>query len=91
MKKTNPNLKLAVMEVVENQLETNEPPETRLTLKRLTEQDISEEDAKLLIAQAVTVEIYNILKNKEEFNRERFVKNLKHLPKEPCDFPSFLP
>lgn len=83
MEKSNPYLKLAVMEVVENQLETNEPPETRLTLKRLTEQGISEEDAKLLIAQAVTVEIYNILKNKEEFGRERFVKNLKRLPKEP--------
>ncbi len=71
------------MEVVENQLETNEPPETRLTLKRLIEQEISEEDAKLLIAQAVTVEIYKILKNKEEFDSERFVKNLKRLPKEP--------
>jgi len=83
MEKSNPYLKLAVMEVVENQLETNEPPETKLTFKRLTEQGISEEDTKLLIAQAVTVEIYNILKNKEEFDRERFVKNLKRLPKEP--------
>ncbi len=83
MEKSNPHLKLAVMEVVENQLETNEPPETRLTLERLIEQGISEEETKLLIAQAVTVEIYNILKNKEEFDRERFVKNLKRLPKEP--------
>ncbi len=83
MEKSNPYLKLAVMEVVENQLETNDPPETRLTLKRLTEQNISEEDAKLLIAQAVTVEIYNILKNREEFDRERFVKNLRRLPREP--------
>jgi len=83
MEKSNPYLKLAFMEVVENQLETNEPPETRLTLKRLIEQEISEEDAKLLIAQAVTVEIYKILKNKEEFDSERFVKNLKRLPKEP--------
>jgi hypothetical protein len=83
MEKSNPHLKLAVMEIVENQLETNEPPETRLTLERLTEQGISEEETKLLIAQAVTVEIYNILKNKEEFDKERFVKNLKRLPKEP--------
>ena len=83
MEKSNPYLKLAVMEVVENQLKTNDPPETRLTLKRLTEQNISEEDAKLLIAQAVTVEIYNILKNREEFDRERFVKNLRRLPREP--------
>ena len=83
MEKSNPHLKLAVMEIVENQLETNEPPETRLTLERLIEQGISEEDTKLLIAQAVTVEIYNILKNKEEFDRERFVKNLKRLPKKP--------
>lgn len=44
MEKSNPYLKLTVMEVVENQLETNEPPETRLTVKRLTEQGISEED-----------------------------------------------
>lgn len=83
MEKKNLYLNLAVMEVVETQLETNDPPETRQTLQRLMDQGISEENAKISIAQAVSVEIYDILKNKVEFNRERFTRNLKHLPKEP--------
>jgi len=50
MEKLNPYLKLAVMEVVENQLETNEPLETKLTLKRLTEQGISEKNPQIFIS-----------------------------------------
>jgi hypothetical protein len=83
MEKKNLYLNFAVMEAVETQLETNDPPETRQTLQRLMDQGISEEDAKISIAQAVSVEIYDILKNEVEFNRERFTRNLKRLPKEP--------
>ena len=83
MTRTNPYLKMAFMEVVENQIRDNDPPETRETLERLKSEGISEEDAKLYIGQAVCIEVWNILKNKKEFNRDRFVRNLKNLPKEP--------
>jgi hypothetical protein len=83
MKKSNPRLKRVFLEVVENQLEANDPPETRETLKRLTSEGISEDNAKIYIAQAVCVEVYHALKHKQEFNLQRYLKNLKRLPEEP--------
>ncbi len=79
----NPHLRAAFLEVVENQLETNDPPKAREAFNRLVSLGISEEDAKIYIAQAVCVEIYNIHKHKKPSNLKRYVKNLKRLPKEP--------
>ena len=81
--RTNPRLGAAFLEVVENQLRDNNPPETKQTLDRLMKEGYSPEDAKGLIAQAVAVETYVILKKKVPFNRERFVRNLASLPQEP--------
>ncbi len=83
MEKTNPRLKAAFMEVVDNQIRDNDPPETRETLNRLVSEGMTQEDARLLIGQAVCVEVWCILTHKKEFNRERFVRNLKNLPEEP--------
>jgi hypothetical protein len=78
-------MKAVILEVVNNQLESGDPPETRQTFNRLIEQGISEEDAKIFIGQAVTVEIFNIMKYGETFNLERYIKNLTGLPKEPWE------
>jgi len=79
----NPYLKAALLEVVDNQLRADNPPEVKETFNRLVSQGISKEDAKIYIAQAVCVETYNILKHKKPFDLKRYVKNLKHLPDEP--------
>jgi len=79
----NPHLKAAFLQVVENQLEANDPPEAREAFNRLVSRGVSEEDAKIYIAQASCVEMFNILKYKKPFNLKRYVKNLKRLPKEP--------
>lgn len=81
--KKNPHLRAAFLEVVDNQLRDNNPPETKETLERLMAEGYSAEDAKLLIAQAVAVEAYTIMETKAPFNRERFVRNLLALPQEP--------
>ena len=83
MEKSNPRLKATFLEVVENQMRDNDPPETRATLARLKSQGISEEDAMLYIGQAVCVEVWDIMKNKTGFNMQRFVRNLNNLPSEP--------
>jgi len=83
MEDHNPHLKAAFLETVENQLADNDPPETQETLDRLIAQGISKDDSKLYIAQAVCVEIFDILKHEKEFNLDRYLKNLKRLPKEP--------
>lgn len=75
-----PQLKAVYLEVVENQLRDNNPPETRQTLERLRKEGFSEKDAKLLIASAIAAESYYVMKSGTEFNRERFVRNLQQLP-----------
>jgi len=81
--KTNPRLRGAFLEVVDNQLRDNNPPETKETLERLMAEGYSAESAKDLIAQAVAVEAYIVMKTQAPFNRERFVRNLMALPQEP--------
>ncbi len=73
------------MDVVDNQIRNDDPPETRQTFNRLISQGISEEDAKIYIGQAVCVEIWDIMRNRKEFNKERFIRNLKRLPEEPIE------
>jgi hypothetical protein len=83
MEEHNPQLKAAVLEVVDNQLTDNDPPETKETLTRLIKKGMTEEDAKIYIGQAVSIEIFDILKHQNEFNTDRYLKNLKQLPNEP--------
>jgi len=83
MKKSNPKLTAAILQAVNNQLKSGDPPETRQTLNRLIGEGLSNEDAKIYIGQAVAIEIFNILKHREPFNLERFRQNLSRLPQEP--------
>jgi hypothetical protein len=78
--KHNPLLKALFLETVDAQLRNNDPPETRETFDRLRANGIGEKDAKVLIASAVAVETYQIMKSGTPFNHERFVRNLKQLP-----------
>ncbi len=79
----NPRLKAAFLEIVENQLQANDPPESRQTLNRLMAQGISEEDAKIYIAQAVCVEVFGVMKHNKPSDPTRYLRNLQRLPKEP--------
>jgi hypothetical protein len=82
---TNPKLGKMVIEVVRNQIRDNDPPETRQTFERLKAEGHSADEARRLISGAVTVEIFHIMRDHQEFNRERFVWNLSRLPQEPWD------
>ena len=74
-----------ILGVVENQIRDNAPPETRRTLRRLIKEGFSREEAVELIGTVVVHEIYNVLKEKENFDRKRFVAALEQLPKLPYD------
>ncbi|MGH7795482.1 MAG: hypothetical protein ACREQ2_11380 [Candidatus Binatia bacterium] len=54
----NPYLRTALMEVVENQIRNNDPPQTGQTLKRWLAAGHSEKEAKRLIACVVSAEIF---------------------------------
>ncbi len=79
----NRRLEESVLEVVDNQLRSNDPPETRQTFDRLISEGYSEKEAKELIGHVVASEIFVVLKNQEPFNLVRFVDALNKLPKLP--------
>ena len=78
-------LKSAVIEVVENQLSSNDPPETQQTFERLQREGHSEIKAKELIGCVVVSEIFEVLQKREPFDLKRFIKALNDLPKIPGD------
>jgi hypothetical protein len=81
----NENLRNAILEVIDNQVNSNDPAETALTLKRLVNEGHSEFEAKQLIGQALAIELFDVMKRKVPFNEARYIKNLRNLPKEPGD------
>lgn len=83
--KATPVLNAAIMEVVDNQIRSNDPPQTGQTLKRLMAAGHSEMEAKRLIACVVSAEIFDVLKQQQHFNLERFVKALDKLPAMPWE------
>ena len=74
-----------ILEVVQNQIRDNDPPETRQTVERLKGEGYSPDEARRLVSTAVTIELFHIMRDHEEFNRERYIWNLAHLPREPWD------
>jgi len=75
----------AVLNVVDNQLKSGDPPETGATYKRLLAAGISEREAKRLIACVVANEMFEILKSERTFDLDAFVKALNRLPELPWE------
>ncbi len=71
------------LEVVENQLRENQPPETRITLERLTKEAFKERVAKELIATCVATEMYEVISSNMPFDEKRYIENLHRLPELP--------
>jgi len=69
---TNPHLKAAILEVVENQLRENNPPETRQTFERLLATGYSRQEAIEMIGSAVVGEIWAVLKENKPYDAVRF-------------------
>jgi hypothetical protein len=78
-----PAAKAAIMQILDNQLSENTPPETRATYERLKRQGIDEEETRRLLACVIAVEIFDVMKNKESFNLSRFTSRLSTLPETP--------
>ena len=80
---SNPRLRAAVLQVVENQIGSNDPPETKQTLKRLMTEGFSNREAKELIGTVVVAEVWHVMQEGKPFNLERYVKALHSLPEIP--------
>ena len=77
---TNQRLKQAILEVVNNQLRKNDPPETKQTLERLLGQGFSEQEALKLIGYVVASEVFAVLKAERPYDKEKYVAALQALP-----------
>ena len=75
----------AILEVVENQMRDDNPPETRQTFDRLIGQGLSSEEVMRLIGCVVTVEIFEILERGGAFEMARYVAGLRALPSLPWE------
>ena len=73
----------AIVQVVENQINGNNPPETKETLERLMKNGETRENAMRYIASVLSIEIFGALKHQEPYNNKRYLKNLKALPNLP--------
>ncbi len=69
-----------LIEVVENQLVDGNPIKVKETLMRLMMTGTSREDAVAMMACAVAIEIFDVMKNEGEFNLKRYSENLDQLP-----------
>ena len=81
----NEGLRSEILKIVENQLITDNPVETKKTYTRLLNLGYGDFQAKQLIGQCLIVEIFDVLKHQKTFNESRYIKNLKQLPKEPFE------
>jgi Holliday junction resolvasome RuvABC DNA-binding subunit len=75
----NIKLKNTILNIVDNQLNENNPSVTKATYERLQSLGYIKQQAKEKIAAVLVEETFDILKNQEPFNEERYTKKLKEL------------
>ena len=85
MIRTDRESKANISEIIEDQIKTNNPPETKITYNRLLSLGYSAFDTKKLMGMCLIIEVLGISETKSYFNENRYVKNLKNLPNEPID------
>ncbi|KGY09540.1 hypothetical protein [Vibrio sinaloensis] len=69
-----------LIEVVENQLEDGNPIKVKETLMRLIMTGTPRDEAVAMMACAMSIEIFDVMKNDGEFNLKRYSENLDRLP-----------
>ena len=69
-----------LIEFVENQLEDGEPLKVKETLMRLMMTGTPRDEAVAMMACAVSIEIFDVMKNEGEFNLKRYSEHLDRLP-----------
>ena len=75
----NYRLKALIMEVVDNQINDNDPPITAITLKRLKDAGYSTKAAKEKIAAVVAENIYDIMTSDNTFDEAKYTRELEAL------------
>lgn len=74
----------ALIETVNNQIQLNDPPETRKAFDRLKRQGVPAEEATDMIAEALAMEMMEVVQERKPMNLKRYVRNLERLPEQPA-------
>lgn len=82
----NLRLKKLILEVVDNQLRDNDPPETRKSYDRLIAAGYSVNEAKEKIGAIVIEEIYGVMKEDQPYDEKRYVQALKNMVQQCIDY-----
>lgn len=69
-----------LIEVIENQLQDGNPIKVKETLMRLMMTGTAKDEAIAMMACAVSIEIFDVMKNDGEFNLKRYSEHLDLLP-----------
>lgn len=75
----NPNLHIAVHEVIANQLWDDDPPEVWQAARRLLAAGHERHDVLHALAGAASQEIWHLLHDRTPFDRKRYVRALRKL------------
>ncbi len=75
------NVKEALFETIQNQIDNNTPKETKETFDRLIREGHPHKEAMRLIALTLVREMNDMLRSGRPFQEQRYVKALKALPK----------
>ena len=78
-------LREAILEVINNQMRDNDPPETKQAFLRLQKEGFSKEETIKLIGCVVASEVFTVLKENRPYDNEKYISALKALPKLPWD------
>ena len=78
---SNNRLSAAIIQVVDTQIDTNDPPETKQTYERLLSEGFSEKVSKELLGTVVIAEVFGVMKDGKPFDIDRYVTALNKLPK----------
>ena len=84
-KNENQRLREAILEVTNKQIQDNDPPETKQALIRLQNQGHSEQEALKLIGYVVASEVFSVIKENRQYDKNKFISALNNLPKLPWE------
>jgi hypothetical protein len=83
----NPQAKAALLEALEQQLNSRETPEVKQELKRLVAAGVPESEAKEMMALILAFHIARLMKGTKPFDYAAYVAELRRLPEIDYDHP----
>ena len=76
-------LKYYFIQIVDNQIQENKPPEALTTFNRLINSGFSIKEAKGMIAAVMASSIYDVINDEKTFDLKKYIRLLEDLPKLP--------